>query len=416
MYTVFFFVIVAILVSDFVLEQGLEWLNLKALSTQLPDGLKHIYDPEQYRHSQQYEREQIKFSFISSATIFAVLMSMLLGHGFAWLNQWVCHITSHPILQCLLFFGSIGLGLKIITLPFSIYSTFCLEARYGFNHTTPRLFFTDECKNLLISIVFGAGILSLITWFYGVTTQFFWIYAWLLITTVSLLTSSLYTTLIVPLFNKLEPLPEGSLKSAIHQLAAQMEFNLNDIFTIDSSKRSSKGNAYFSGFGHRKSIVLYDTLIEDLPENEVIAVLAHEIGHYKEKHILWGMCFSTLHNGIMLFLLSLCISSPALSNALSIAQPSFHVGLMAFVLLYSPVSLIMDLGMNYMTRKFELQADLFSSTYTHEKDDLIKALCTLSVKNLTNLTPHPWYVIFNYSHPPLLQRIQNIEASYTSPK
>jgi STE24 endopeptidase len=317
-------------------------------------------------------------------------------------------VSTNPVIISLAFFGIIGFASDIINIPFSLYDTFVIEKKYGFNTMTIRTFITDHIKSWLIAILVGAPVLGLITWFYYKTGENFWWYAWGLITAFSIFINFFYSELIVPLFNKQTPLPEGSLRTLIEDFAAKTGFKLKNIYIIDGSKRSTKANAYFSGFGTKKRIVLYDTLQKELSEEEIVAVLAHEIGHYRKKHVLMNLLFSVLTTGIMLFLLSLVVNNPSLSAALGSPVTSFHLGLIVFGILYSPLSLIIGLLTNYISRRNEFAADSFVKE--NFKSGLLAAgLKKLSVKNLSNMMPHPAYVFFHYSHPPLLRRLEKLE-------
>ncbi|CAI8392447.1 MAG: Protease HtpX [Polaribacter sejongensis] len=311
--------------------------------------------------------------------------------------------------MALIFFGIILLVSEIIAIPLSYYSTFVIEDKFGFNKSTKKIFWSDKIKGILMSALLGGGILALIIWFYQLTGENFWIYAWILIALFSLLMNMFYAKLIVPLFNKQSPLEAGVLKTAIEKYAEKVGFTINNIFVIDGSKRSTKANAYFSGFGSQKRITLYDTLINDLETDEIVAVLAHEVGHYKRKHIVFNLISSILLTGLTLFVLSIFINSPLLSEALGVSIPSFHIGLIAFGILYSPISRITGLFMNIMSRKFEYQADNFAKD-TFESKALITSLKKLSKNSLSNLTPHPAFVFAHYSHPTLLERIKNLES------
>jgi STE24 endopeptidase len=403
-----FLVIVAIIIFDYFLERILDFLNIKRIKSDLPPELEGIYNEEKYRKSQQYKKENDKLSLISSTiSLIAILLMLFLG-GFAWVNEIAKSITTHYILMPLVFFGVLMLASSIISLPFSIYDTFVIEEKYGFNKTTPKTFILDRIKGMLLSIVIGGGLFALILWFYQVTASMFWIYAWVLLTVFMVFMNMFYSTLIVPLFNKQTPLPEGELREAIEDFSEKVGFKLDNIFVIDGSKRSSKANAYFAGFGRRKRIVLFDTLIEDMEKNELVSVLAHEIGHYKKKHTIAGMFLSVLQTGLTLYILSLFISVPELSLALGVDEASFHIGLIAFGILYSPISMLLGLGLNVFSRKNEYQADKFAAVH-YKPQALIEALKKLSSKNLSNLTPHPAYVFFHYSHPPLLQRVRALK-------
>ena len=328
--------------------------------------------------------------------------------GFKYVDDFARSFTDNPILVALIFFGVIMLGSDILTTPFSYYKTFVIEEIFGFNKSTKKLFWLDKVKGWLMSILLGGGVLAIIIWFYQFAGKDFWIYAWALVAVFSLIMNMFYAKLIVPLFNKQTPLENGELKTAIENYAQKVGFTLNNIFVIDGSKRSTKANAYFSGFGSQKRITLFDTLINDLETDEIVAVLAHEVGHYKRKHIIFNLASSILLTGFTLFILSLFINSSLLSEALGVSIPSFHIGLIAFGILYSPISEITGLFMNYMSRKFEYQADNFAKE-TFEATPLITSLKKLSKNSLSNLTPHPAYVFMHYSHPTLLERIENLE-------
>jgi len=317
-------------------------------------------------------------------------------------------ISSNNVLISLIFFGIIGFASDLINIPFGYYDTFVVEKKYGFNTMSFTTFITDHLKSWGIALLVGIPVLGLITWFYYKTGKNFWWYAWGLITAFSIFINLFYSELVVPLYNKQTPLPEGSLRTLIESFSQKTGFRLRNIYVIDGSKRSTKANAYFSGFGPKKRIVLYDTLQKELTEEEIVAVLAHEIGHYKKKHVLLNLIFSILITGIMLFLLSIVINSPSFSVALGSQKTSFHLGLIVFGILYSPLSLIIGLVTNYISRKNEYAADRFVKE-NFRPELLSDALKKLSVKNLSNMMPHPAYVFFHYSHPPLLSRLEKLE-------
>ena len=405
---ILFYLIIGLLVADFILERFLEYLNTTRWSTQLPEEVKDIYDETKYGQQQSYEKANFRFSMFSSTISFVLIMFMVLFAGFAWVNQQALAVSGNPILTALVFFGILMLGSDILNTPFSVYQTFVIEEKYGFNKTTVKTFILDKLKGWLVGAIIGGGLLALIIFIYLKTTDNFWIYAWILISGFSIFMVLFYSNLIVPLFNKQTPLPEGELKTAIENFASKVGFKLDNIFVIDGSKRSTKANAYFTGLGAKKRVVLYDTLIEDLTTNELVAVLAHEIGHYKKNHVLWSLLIGILQTGVMLFLFSLFVGNPDLSAALGVDQPSFHIGLIAFGILYSPISMITGMGMNIFSRKNEYQADAFAAKH-FDSDEMISALKKLSVKNLSNLRPHPAYVFFHYSHPTLLQRLNALQ-------
>lgn len=327
--------------------------------------------------------------------------------GFSYVDNFARSFTDNNILVALIFFGVIMLSYDILTTPFSYYQTFVIEEKFGFNKSSKKTFWLDKLKGWLMTIIIGGLILSIIIWFYQQTKENFWLYTWLLVAVFSLFMNMFYAKLIVPIFNKQTPLENGELKTAIEKYAEKVGFKLDNIFVIDGSKRSTKANAYFSGFGSQKRITLFDTLINDLETDEIVAVLAHEVGHYKKKHIIFNLVTSILITGFTLYLLSLFINYPIFSEALSVPKPSFHIGLIAFGILYSPISEITNLIMNFISRKFEYQADDFAKK-TYAAKPLISSLKKLSKNSLSNLTPHPAYVFMHYSHPTLLERVLNL--------
>ncbi len=408
MHEIIFLIILIILIIDFLFENWLDWLNIRRMSPQLPDEARDIYDEAQYARQQSYQRENHRFGILTGSVSFGLMMAMLLFCGFAWVDSVAWQVTSHATLAALIFFGIILFANDIIQLPFAIYDTFVIEARYGFNKTTVRTFILDQVKGWLISAVIGGGLLALIIILYQKTEGMFWLYAWGVVTLFTIFMTMFYSNLIVPLFNKQIPLEEGELRTAIQQFAGTAGFRLDNIFVINGSRRSTKANAYFTGLGPKKRIVLYDTLIEEMTTDEIVAVLAHEIGHYKKRHIIRGLLFSIVQTGAVLFLFSLLIDNPHLSRALGVEKPNFHIGLVAFGMLYAPVSFLLGILMNHRSRKNEFEADAFAAAQ-FRPGPLASALKKLSQKNLSNLTPHPLYVFFNYSHPPLLQRLKQIQ-------
>ena len=408
MFTTVFYIIIAILIFDFLLERFLNYLNSTRWSNELPKELHGIYDVDQYKKSQDYYFENQKLGLITSILTFLILLFMLFFGGFSMVDGWARLLSGNSIFIAMLFFGILGFVMDIISTPFSLYDTFVIEEKYGFNKTTLKTFFLDKIKGWFLAAIIGGGLLALVVWFYEQTTNMFWIYTWILVSVFMIFMTMFYSTLIVPIFNKQTPLEEGGLRNTIQELCKKVDFKLDNLYVIDGSKRSTKANAYFSGLGAKKRIVLFDTLIEDLTQNEILAVLAHEIGHYKKKHTRKGIIISILQTGLTLFILSLFIGNPKLSGALGSGIPSFHLGLIAFGILYSPISTIIGLGMNFFSRKNEFQADNFAK-FNFSGEDLSSALKKLSVKNLSNLTPHPAFVFFHYSHPPLLERLKRLK-------
>jgi STE24 endopeptidase len=405
--TTILYILLGILSFDFILERGLDILNLRNWSPTLPKILEGIYEKDKYLKSQEYQKEKYKLSFISSALSFITSFLMIALGGFAWVDELVREYTTNPIWLALLFFGIIMLASSIISLPFSYYSTFVIEEKYGFNRTTLKTFVLDLIKGGLLGMIIGGGLLALLIWIYLQTTNNFWWMAWVVLAAFMIFMTMFYSSVIVPLFNKQTPLEDGELKNEIQKFADKTGFKIDNVFVMDGSKRSSKGNAYFSGLGAKKRIVLFDTLISELSTKEIVAVLAHEIGHYKKKHTRSGIVLSLLQTGLMFYIFSIFIGNPQLSEALGAEQHGFHLGLIAFGILYSPISSILGLGMNLLSRANEYQADEYAKK-NHDGQSLGNALIKLSVSTLSNLTPHKAYVFFYYSHPTLLQRLKAI--------
>ncbi len=406
---IFFIIIISIILIEYILSQILEILNYKRRNSVLPEELLGIYDDEKYKKSQQYGKVRSRFSAISSVFQLIVILLMLFMGGFAYIDDIASQINDNQIIRPLIFFAILFFASDIIGIPFAIYSTFVIEEKFGFNKTTPKTFILDKLKSWILSIIIGGIILYGILWIYYKTTDMFWLYAWAAITVFTIFMTMFYSNLIVPLFNKQTPLEEGELRTAINDFASKVGFKLTNIYVIDGSKRSSKANAYFTGLGHKKRIVLYDTLINELSVNEIVAVLAHEIGHYKHKHTTISIALSVIQTGFMFYILSLFINNPDLSKALGSNVPRVELGVIAFVIMFSPISTLLGLLMNVISRKNEYQADGYAAKYGFA-GELISSLKKLSVNSLSNLTPHPAYVFAYYSHPTLYQRILAIQA------
>ncbi|QRM89699.1 M48 family metalloprotease [Lacinutrix sp. WUR7] len=405
--TTLFYIILAILIIDFIIDKTLDALNAKHYKDKVPEELQDVYDASEYNKSQDYKKTNYTFGILTSTFSIILTLGFLIFDGFEAIDNIARSYSENPIVVALIFFGIIMIGSDILTTPFSYYQTFVIEEKFGFNKTTKKTFWFDKIKGWFMMAIVGSLILSAIIWFYETTGNHFWLYAWALVTAFTVFMNMFYAKLIVPLFNKQTPLEDGSLRDKISAYAKTVGFTLDKIFVIDGSKRSTKANAYFSGFGSEKRVTLYDTLINDLDEEEIVAVLAHEVGHYKKKHIIFNLVASVLLTGFTLFILSLFISKPILSQALGVATPSFHIGLIAFGILYSPLSEITGLLMNWFSRKFEYQADDYAKN-TYKAEPLITSLKKLSKNSLSNLTPHKAYEFMHYSHPSLLKRIQNL--------
>lgn len=406
--TTLFYIFIAVLVLKFLVDQLLDSLNASHFEDEIPEEVSDVYDSKEYKKSQVYKKTNHRFGIITSLFSILLTLGFFFLDGFYLVDNFSRAFSENSIIITLIFSGIIIIGSDFLNIPFSYYKTFVIEEKFGFNKTSKKTFFMDKLKGLLISVLIGGFILALITWFYEFTGAFFWLYAWGLVTIFSLFMNMFYSKIIVPLFNKQRALEKGDLKDAITKYANSVGFTLNNIFVINASKRSTKANAYFSGFGNQKQITLYDTLINDLTIDEIVAVLAHEVGHYKRKHIVFNLIASIMFTGVTLFLLSLFIHTPILLSVLGVSVPSFHIGLIAFGILYSPLSEITRMFMNYMSRKFEYQADNYAKE-TFASEPLISSLKKLSKNSLSNLTPHFLYVFIHYSHPTLFDRVKNLK-------
>ncbi len=406
---IIFWLIIFIIVFDFLSDQFLAYLNNTYRSKPLPEMAKGIYDALEYERSQNYEKDTSRFGFVSALFSTLLLLVFIFAGGFPFLDNFVRSFTNHPVIMALMFFGILGFASSLIGIPFSWYRTFVIEERYGFNKTTYKTFLTDILKSWLLSLLIGVPLLAFVVWIFDDVSAYMWLWAWLGISLFMLGFNYLYSTLIVPLFNKQTPLEEGPLKESIEEFALKTGFKLSGIFVIDGSKRSSKANAYFAGFGSKKRIVLFDTLINKLNNDEIVAVLAHEIGHYKKKHIIKNIILSVISLGLMLFLLSSFIRYPAFSYALGVQEASFHVGAVSFSIIYGFISSFFGIFLNKYSRYNEYEADAYAVKHT-SKASLETALVKLARANLSNLQPHPWYVFVYYSHPPLLKRIAHIRS------
>lgn len=405
--TIYLIIILSVVVLDFFWTQYLSYRNRKRMSPHIPPQLEGIYDKEEYAKQQAYQKANSRFGLYTSLFSFIVMLIMLSFGVFGWLDEVLRQYISNEMGLTLAFFGIIYIINDIITLPLDYYATFIIEERFGFNKSTKATFWLDQLKGLLLTVVLGGAILTLIAWLYGTLGSMAWLYAWGAVTVFSLFMTLFYSNIIVPLFNKQTPLEAGELRDAIEAFSQRAGFAVNNIYVMDASKRSSKANAYFTGFGAKKRIVLFDTLINDLNTDEIVAVLAHEIGHYKKRHTLQGMFISICYTGVILFLLSLLLDNQYIAAALGGQVASFHLGLIAFSILFTPVSLIIGIFSSIHSRKNEYQADAYAAGFGLA-EPLISGLKKLSVKSLSNLNPDPLYVFFYYSHPTLLQRIQNL--------
>ncbi len=402
-----FYIILAIVIIDFLFEKTLEYLNDRKKSKAMPVEAAGIYDKEQYEKWLAYDKANGRVEVISSSISIILSLMLLIGGYFGLLDIYLSFYFENPVVLALVYFAVLGLGSSIVSLPFSIYQTFVIEERFGFNKSTVRTFVLDLLKGLGLTLLIGAPLGALIIWIYYELESDFWWIAWLIFSGFSLFMTMFGASIIMPLFNKFTPLPDGELRTAIENYCAKVDFKLTNLFVMDGSKRSSKSNAFFSGLGPKKKIALYDTLIEQLTTDQIVAVLAHEVGHYKKKHTAQSLVLSIVQTGIMLFLLGLFLRMDVFSQALGSINASFHVGIIAFSIIFSPISTLIGIGMNMLSRKNEFEADDYAKT-TFDGDALGEGLKVLTRENLSNLKPHPAYVFVHYSHPPVLKRLANL--------
>ncbi|XCN71483.1 MAG: M48 family metallopeptidase [Candidatus Electrothrix aestuarii] len=403
--------ILTVLVASYFLDLVVSFLEIRSLQPELPAEFKDVYDEEKYRKSQEYTRVTTRFSLIQDTITLVVTLLFILAGGFNTVDLLARSVGWGSISTGLLFTGMVILLSFVLGLPFSLYSTFVIEERFGFNKTTVKTFFLDLLKGVLLAILIGGPLLAAVLWFFEITGTLAWIYCWLAVTLFTFILQFLAPVLIMPLFNKFTPLEDGELKEGITEYAAQQDFAIQGIYTMDGSKRSTRLNAFFTGFGRFRRIVFFDTLVEKLLPQEIIAVLAHEMGHFKQKHILKMMGLSILQTGLMFYILSLFLGNAQLFAAFGMEHISVYAGLIFFGFLYTPVSMLLSIFFHIYSRKNEYQADAWAvETTADQGEGLINGLKKLSVHNLSNLTPHPFNVFIHYSHPPVLQRIQAIRG------
>ena len=403
-------IILIFLVAEFLLQVTANRLNLSAITEDIPKAFHGRYDPDKYRRSQVYLRSNTRFGLVTSALDLALLLVFWFCGGFAYVDTWTRALGWGPIATGLVYIGILA-GLKaLFDQPFSLYATFGIEQRFGFNRTTLTTWIKDRLKGLSLAMILGIPLLAGILAFFLYAGTTAWLWCWMLVALFTIGVQFIAPTWIMPLFNHFEPLEAGELRTAIMDYSASIGFSLENIYVMDGSKRSSKSNAFFTGFGRHRRIVLFDTLIAKHSVEELVAVLAHEMGHYKMRHILKMMAIGILQTGLLLYIMSLVIDTPALFEAFYVQQPSIHAGLVFFGLLYTPVDFFLGMVVQGISRSHEYAADRFAAKTSGRSAAMIEALEKLSVDNLSNLTPHPFYVFMNYSHPPVLQRIEALEA------
>ena len=406
----FLIIILVILIGDYLLGMVVDVLNVKHLKTVLPPAFSGYYDEEKYRKSQKYLKENTRFGLITdSITTPAVIIFILLG-GFNWVDQVARTLNWGPIATGLVFAGILLFGSQILGLPFSVYSTFVIEEKYGFNKTTPKTFVLDMLKGWLLAIIIGIPVFSAVLWFFERTGSMAWVYCWGALTVIQIFLMFIAPVVIMPIFNKFVPLEDGELKRAIEDYAEKQGFKMKGVFSMDGSKRSTKSNAFFTGFGRFRRIVLFDTLISKHTTEELVSILAHEMGHYKKKHILKSIIISILSTGLMFYILSIFMNNPALFRAFQMDHISIYASLFFFGFLYAPIEMILSIFGNMLSRRHEYEADAWAVRTYRRPQSMIAALKKLSVDNLSNLTPHPLKVFLSYSHPPVLDRIRAIQG------
>jgi STE24 endopeptidase len=402
---IYYLIIIGALIVEYLLSTVSTILNMNSVSEIVPDGFQDHYDEEKYAKSQAYLKDNTRFGLLSST--FSLVLTLIVIHMelFGILDLFVRTQSVHPIVGGLIFFGIIFIINDIINLPFSLYGTFVLEEKYGFNKTTPKTYIIDKLKGYMLTIVFGTMVMSPILYFFNTYGENGWWIAWGLITAFMIAVQPLFVHVIAPMFNKFTPLEDGELRIAIEAFSEKVNFPIAKIDMMDGSKRSSHSNAYFSGFGKSRRIALFDTLLEKHSTEEIVSVVAHEVGHYKKKHIITGTILGIIETGIMLFVFNLLMNDPALFAVFGVETVSVYGGLIFFGMLYSPVSLLTSIFTTALSRKNEFEADAYSLEHTQNKDALISMLKGLAANNLSHLTPHPLMVFLSYSHPPVMDRI-----------
>jgi len=411
---VWFLIIIALVIFNYLFSNILDYLNHKNWKDEIPKELKDFYDKKKYKQAKLYALSKNKIGLLSSTISFLLVVSLLVFNGYGYIDQLVNSFNLNLFLpfeinnsftKSGVFFLILFILNLIISIPFSYYNTFVIEENFGFNKTTKSTFFFDIIKSSILSILIGGFLLFLALYLYDSLNDGFWLYLWIGLSLLMVLINMFYADLIVPIFNKLTPLENGDLRKKIENYSKEVGYLLKNIYVIDGSKRSTKANAFFSGLGPRKTIALYDTLIEKHTENELVAVLAHEVGHFKKKHVFSGLLMSVIQIGVMAFFFELCLKLPEISLALGGSGVSFHLGLIGFGIIFSPISMMSGILMNYISRQNEFEADSYAKE-TYNGDDLSLALKKLSVDSLSNIYPHPLYVFFHYSHPPLIKRLR----------
>ena len=409
--SIYFIIIIGMLLFQYILEILVNILNLRALKPSLPSEFKDTFDEDKYIKSQEYTKTNTKFSFITSTFSLIVNLTFIFGGIYNYIDILVRNYGYDANLTGLLFFGFLFIINDILNIPFSLYKTFIIEEKFGFNKTTITTYLSDKLKGYFLAILIGGPVLYLILYFFSTYTSYGWLYVWMFLVSFSILMQPIFTTFIAPMFNKFTPLEDGPLLSRIKNYLKEVNFPVAKLEVIDGSKRSSHSNAYFSGIGKYKRIALFDTLLEQMNDDEILSIIAHEVGHYKLKHIYTGILLSALQSGIMLYILSIFINNSSLFEVFQMENLSVYASLVFFSMLYSPISMIIGIFFTMVSRKNEFSADAYSVKTAKLPDSLISGLKKLSKENLSNLTPHWLNVFLNYTHPPVLDRIVAIRDS-----
>ena len=409
---VYAIIVLCALVLDYSLNLVADLLNLRSLDPQAPAELRDVYEAERYRRSQEYTRATTLFGLKRATFDLALVLAFWFGGGFAWLDELTRSLGLGAIATGLVYISALLLASSLLGLPFRWYATFVVEERFGFNKTTPKTFWADLAKALGLSLVLGVPFLAMVLWFFERAGDQAWLWCWLVATAFSLVVGYVAPTWIMPIFNKFRALEAGNLREAVLAYAEKVKFSIDGLFVIDGSRRSTKANAFFTGFGRRKRVALFDTLVNAYETEEVVAIVAHEIGHYKRHHIVKALILSVVHTGVVLYLLSVMVKQPGLFEAFGVEQPSIYTGLVFFGMLYAPIELALQFVLHALSRRHELEADRYASDTTGGGESLVAALKRLSTDSLSNLTPHPFYVLLHYSHPPLIKRVQALTRTH----
>ena len=408
---VYLIIIISVIVGNYLLDIVVETLNVRHARTALPEEYEGYYDPEEYKKAQNYLKENTRFEIIAGTITTPITVAFILIGGFNLVDQIARSFQFGPIRTGLIFAGVLMLASQMISIPFSAYSTFVIEEKYGFNRTTARTFILDILKAWLLSAMIGGTLFSIVLWFFGKAGNWAWVYCWVLVVLFQIALTFLAPVVVMPLFNKFYPLADSELKAAIEKYARSQDFKMKGVFKMDASRRSTKTNAFFTGFGRFRRIVLFDTLIENYSVDELVSILAHEMGHYKKKHIFKSLLMSILMTGLMFFLISFFINNAGLFSAFKMENTSIYASLIFFAFLYAPIKMIISISSKMLSRKREYEADAYAVRTYGKPESMISALKKLTVDNLSNLTPHPVKVFLSYAHPPVLERIRAIRAS-----